>query len=140
MQNLLELIHKRLHWAVFLLLEIVSLVLLLRANSYQGSVWTTQANAVTGQVLTWESQLLRYMDLGQENSELVQQNLTLQHNVEVLRHELGKLQHDSTRTELAIRESLHGLTTIPAQVISNSVRQRDNLLVIDRGSADGVQP
>lgn len=48
MHNLLEFLQKYHHWFLFVLLEIVSLVLLFRYNSYQGSVWLTTANAVAG--------------------------------------------------------------------------------------------
>ena len=55
MRNLLEFLTKHHHWFVFVALEIVSAVLLFRYNSYQSSVWTSSANAVTGKIYEWEA-------------------------------------------------------------------------------------
>ena len=127
------------HWIVFLLLEVTSLVLLFRFNSYQGSVWFTQANAVAGKVLEWESQIIAYSHLGEQNRQLMALNLELQSEVDVLRHRLATLEHDSTPTERALAARLEGIKCIPAQVIGNSVRDKDNLITINRGYEDGVR-
>ena len=48
MRNLIEFLTKNNYWFVFVVLEVVSLVLLFRFNSYQGSVWFSSANYLTG--------------------------------------------------------------------------------------------
>jgi rod shape-determining protein MreC len=126
------------HWIVFLLLEAASLVLLFRFNSYQGSVWFTQANAVSGMVLDWQSRLVAYTQLGEVNRQLTETNLQLQGEVDILRHKLAEYEHDSTLTERTLAAQLAGIRRIPARVIDNSIRDRDNYITIDRGSADGV--
>ena len=55
MRNLLEFLSRHNHWFVFVLLEVLSLTLLFHYNSYQGSVWFTSANAVSGKVYEWSS-------------------------------------------------------------------------------------
>lgn len=50
------------------------MLLLFRFNLYQGSVWFTSANAVSGRVLEWESDFLSYITLGERNKELMQKN------------------------------------------------------------------
>lgn len=139
MDALLEKISVWGHWIVFLLLEVTSLVLLFRFNAYQGSVWFTQANAVAGKVLEMESQVIAYANLGEQNRQLMALNLELQTEVDVLRHELAVLKHDSTLTERILADQLAGLKCIPAQVIGNSVRDRDNFITINRGTEDGVR-
>lgn len=139
MNSLLDRVRAWGHWIVFLLLEATSLVLLFRFNAYQGSVWFTQANAVAGSVLEWESQLQAYVHLGEANRQLTELNLELQEENNALRHRLMALEHDSTPTERAVSAQLAGMHRIPAQVISNSIRERDNYITINRGSADGVQ-
>lgn len=139
MDTLLDRIRAWGHWIVFLLLEITSLALLLRFGSYQSSVWFTQANAVTGKVLEVQSKVLTYHNLGEVNRQLVETNLQLQSEVDVLRHRLALLEHDSTQTELALAAQLNGIRRIPAQVIDNSIRDKDNYITINRGSADGVR-
>ena len=48
MKNLLAFLTKYFHWLLFVMLEVVSLVMLFRFNSYQGSVWFSTANVVAG--------------------------------------------------------------------------------------------
>ena len=127
------------HWIVFLILEVASLVLLFRFNAYQGSVWTTQANEVVGRVLEGKQRLIAYSQLGETNRQLTEMNLQLQTELDVVRHRLVALEHDSSTTERAIASQLAGIHRIPAQVVSNSIRDRENYITINRGLADGVQ-
>lgn len=127
------------HWIVFLILEVASLVLLFRFNAYQGSVWTTQANDVVGRVLEGRQRLIAYSQLGEANRQLMEINLQLQSELDVVRHRLAELEHDSSATERAVASQLAGIHRIPAQVVSNSIRDRENYITINRGLADGVQ-
>lgn len=114
--------------------------MLLRFNSYQGSVWLTQANAVVGRVTEWESKVLRFLYLSAENDSLVRENLVLQHSIKVVRDEVERLSKDSTYTERLQAERLSRLDLVPAKVVANSVMQKDNFLTVNVGSADGVEP
>ena len=55
MRNLLDFLSRHNHWFVFVLLEVISAVLLFHYNSYQGSVWFSSANAVSGKLFEWNS-------------------------------------------------------------------------------------
>ena len=127
------------HWIVFLILEVASLVFLFRFNAYQGSVWTTQANDVVGRVLEGRQRLIAYSQLGEANRQLMEINLQLQSELDVVRHRLAELEHDSSATERAVASQLAGIHRIPAQVVSNSIRDRENYITINRGLADGVE-
>ena len=135
----IEWIKTHLHWLVFLLLETASLVMLFRFNMYHHSVWNTQANAVAGKVLAWENELHSYLKLKELNGQLVRENLILMHNNRVMAEELEALKHDTTYVERLIAAQLDTLNHIPARVISNSVRMKDNLMTLDKGAADGVR-
>ena len=80
------------------------------------------------------------MNLGKENAYLARQNILLQNNLNVLSHELANLKKDTSITQQYQMDLLKDHEMIPAQVISNSVRQRDNLITINVGSDDGVEP
>ena len=140
MKELLERLARYAHWAVFLLLELLSGIMLFQFNHYQQSVWLTQANAVTGRVLEWEADVLAYMSLRGRNAELTERNIFLQMETDQLRSELVAAGTDSVRVDSLRAEALRGILLIPARVISNSVRLDDNFLTINRGSADGVRP
>ena len=66
-------------------------------------------------------------------------NLQLQSELDVVRHRLAELEHDSSATERAVASQLAGIHRIPAQVVSNSIRDRENYITINRGLADGVE-
>ena len=142
MHDFIERITAYVHWALFLILEVLSGFLLFQYNRYQGSVWFTQANTIAAMVHEWEAEVLSYLRMPAENAALVRRNIILQQNLDVLRHMVPT---QSSRGE-AFSSSPLGETEgscfslIPAHIIDNSVRKRDNMLVIDVGSNDGVAP
>lgn len=140
MRALLDFLVKYYHWLIFIALEGISLVLLFQFNHYQNSVWLTTANTVVGRVNDWEQQALRYMTLGEVNEALTRRNLLLEQNNRALAQFVDELTHDSTRSEQLQAQRLRGVHLIPARVTTNSVMRRDNLMTINVGEADGVQP
>ena len=88
MHDFIERITVYVHWAIFLLLEVLSGFMLFQYNHYQGSIWFTQANTVSGIVHEWEAQVLSYLRLPAENAALVRRNTILQQQNDVLRHKL----------------------------------------------------
>ncbi len=139
MRNLLEFLSKYNHWFVFLILEVIGLVLLFQYNSYQGSVWFSSANAVSGRLLGWESEVESFFSMSKVNQELTQRNLYLEQQVKALSERLTDVTHDSTWTQRSQLELLKDYKLIPAKVVSNSVKSHNNLITIDKGSADGVR-
>ena len=139
MRNLLDFLNKYSYWLLFILLEAISLLLLFRFNRYQGSVWFTSANTVTGRLLEWESAARSFVELGERNKALTRRNYELQREVEMLSRRLDKALHDSTYTEIRQAQLLKDFKVIPAEVVNNSVTRRNNYLTINKGSADGVE-
>ena len=140
MHDFIERITAYVHWALFLLLEVLSGFLLFQYNHYQGSVWFTQANTAAAMVHEWEAKALSYLRMPAENAALVRRNIILQNKLDVLRHELALTQADTSSTQKTQEEMLRDMTLIPAQIVDNSVRKRDNMLVINVGSNEGVAP
>lgn len=140
MHDFVERITAYIHWAIFLLLEVLSGLLLFKYNSYQGSIWFTQANTATAYVHEWEAKAFAYLRMPAENAELVQRNILLQHETDSLRHLLAEALKDSSATEKKQNTLLQDIKLIPAHIVDNSVRNRDNLLVINAGSNAGVEP
>lgn len=140
MHDFVERITAYIHWAIFLLLEVLSGLLLFKYNSYQGSIWFTQANTAAAYVHEWEAKAFAYLRMPAENAELVQRNILLQHETDSLRHLLADALKDSSATEKKQNTLLQDIKLIPAHIVDNSVRNRDNLLVINAGSNAGVEP
>ncbi len=125
---------------VFLILEALSGWMLFSFNAYQGSVWFTQANAVAGYVLEQEAKVLQYVHMTDRNFQLTQEITKLQQENELLRTRLAELTRDSSYTEKVQVEVLKDQTLIPARVITNSVKQKDNYITLDCGRSHGVRP
>lgn len=139
MRNLIEFLAKHHHWFVFILLEAISFTLLFRYNSYQNSVWFSSANVVTGKVYEWSSQLEKFFSLTTVNQHLTQRNLALEQKVVELSEKLTAVTKDSSYVKADVTQQLSLFKQIPAKVVSNSLKDANNLMTIDKGSADGVR-
>lgn len=140
MRKLLDFLSKYNYWLVFILLEAISLCALFRYNGYQGSVWFTSANTVSGKVMEWQSDILAYLALGDNNRALTERNVVLEHRIAQLEHQLEKLDTQHSYTEQRTDSLLRSYQLLDATVVNNSVLLQDNYITINRGEADGVQP
>ncbi len=138
--NLLDFIRKYNFVLLFVLFEAVSMLLLFRFNSYQGSVWFSAANGGVAAVNGLYTDVVDYLNLKEVNRELTDQNVALQRETELLRQALATATNDTTLTEKLMRQRLEGYALLPAKVVSNSAERADNYLVIDKGEDDGVKP
>jgi rod shape-determining protein MreC len=140
MRNLLDFLYKYHHWLVFILLEVVSVVLLFQYNSYQGSVWFSSASAVAGKVYELESKMTAYLSMAKENEELTMRNLYQERQLDQLRRLYAEVTKDTTAAELKELEFLSQYKLIQAKVVENSIHKLENLITIDKGRKDGVEP
>ena len=108
MRTFLDFLRKYNYFFVFLLLEAVSLTILFRFNSFQGSVWFTAANDAVAGINSWYADGLSYMNLGEVNRELTAQNVALAQQNATLRELLADTQKDSTITNQLMMERLKG--------------------------------
>lgn len=139
MRNLLAFLARYNYWLVFVVLEVISFVLLLQYNSYQASAWFSTANRVSGKLLEWRSGVESFFSLSKVNTELTQRNLYLERQVTLLGQQLADKAKDTTALRRSQQAALDGYQLIPAKVIGNSLRSSDNLITLDKGSADGVR-
>lgn len=137
MRNLVDFIIKHYNWLIFLLLEVVSLTLLFNFNSYQSYVALSSANSVVGALYEGKSDITSFLSLKEVNKELTRSNAELQQQVLLLTEELQRYGANSWHIEQVLRSKHY--TLVSGQVVQNSISKRDNLITIDRGSADGVK-
>ena len=112
--------------------------MLFQYNSYQGSAWFSTANAVTGKIYEWDANVETFFSLTKVNQELTQRNAYLEQQVQQLSDSLYGVTKDSAiyhRDQFAL---LQNYRLIPAKVVANSLDKPDNLITIDKGSADGI--
>lgn len=135
MRNLVEFLARYQHWFLFVILEFICAVLIVRHNHYQGSVWFSSANVVAGKFYEVDAELQSYLHLSELNSQLAQRNVQLEQRVRELSEQLQSVTDTSNR----VLPPLQNLRLIPAKVIDNSIAKTDNFITIDKGSADGVE-
>lgn len=136
MHNLIEFFIRYKYWFVFLLLEACSLIMLFRSNSYQGSVYFTTANTVAGTYYSVISDLTSFFGLKEVNEGLSSDNARLLLQIQELKDEVSKLKTDTVETQ----DYGLGHKLIDAKVVNATLHRNNNLITINKGSADGVHP
>lgn len=140
MQNLLRFLLKYNHWLLFFLLEVISFILLFRFNSYQGSVFFTSANALSGGICEKVSEVTSYFGLRSVNKALVARNTELELLVEKMRKELAHYTADTTAMTRLKEDVLVDYQCYPADVVNNSITRLNNYITINKGEKDGIRP
>jgi rod shape-determining protein MreC len=138
MQNLLEFLQKYHHWFLFVLLEVISLVMLFQYNSYHNSVWLSTANAAVGSINEGRAEMESYFSLSKMNEGLTTRNFYLERQLAQMR----RLYKEATGDTAVVRDEMQFLKQyhlVPAKVVTNELNRPDNLLTINKGSADGIE-
>ncbi len=139
MRNLLDFLARHNHWFVFVLLEVISAVLLFKYNSYQGSVWFSSANAVSGRVYEASAAVGQYFSLVTVNRQLTQRNVYLEREVARMAQEHAEATADSSYLQRLQNNQTNLYRSVPARVVSSSLDRLNNFITIDKGEADGVK-
>ena len=139
MRNLLDFLGRHYHWVIFVVLEAISMVLLTQYNSYQGSVWFSTANVVVGKVYEGTSKMESFFSLTKANEDLARRNYYLERQVTQLRRLYGEATRKEDAKDGQQTDSLGSYQLLPAKVISSELDKVNNLMTIDKGSADGVE-
>lgn len=135
MRNLFQFIFRYHAFFLFIILEIVALILIIRNNGYQRASFLNVSDEVVGRTFTAYKDVTGYLTLGEENRKLNEENARL-HNLlpSVFYSDTSKVytQKDSTKKVF--------YTYIPARVIQITSNQPNNYLIINKGSAQGIEP
>lgn len=139
MNALVEFFKKNSYWFLFVLLEVMSAWLIFSYNSYQNSVWITQAGEVAAKVNSLYGEAEAFVNLGEANRQLTKQNSLLQMQVNQLRERLKDTTTLPTKVEMQMRDTMQGYHLYEAKVISSSILRHNNHLIINRGFDDGIR-
>ena len=139
MHNLVEFLAKFNHWLVFIILEALGFTLLFHYNSYQGSVWFSSANTVTGVFFEWSAKVEQFFGMVKMNETLTRRNIYLEHKAAKLEETLRDRTDATEQLYTAQKQLPERFRFIPAKVISNSIHLKDNLMTLNKGETDGVR-
>ena len=141
MRALFNFLVKHNDWFLFLLLEGISLVLIVRFNNYQGATFFTSAGSVAGSVYNTFMDANRYFNLKNENDGLLAQNVALTAELSELKEQLSELRNkEALQTDSLVRSINSGYSFQTANIINNSLNSVNNFITINKGSDDGIRP
>lgn len=136
MRELIDFLLSYKHWFVFLLLEVTSLIGLFSSNGYQKSVYFTTANSIVGYAYTTISSVTSYFHLASVNRDLEAENEKLRMENVALRSHIHAANADSVKLDGILTD----YQVVMAQVVNSTLHKATNLITINKGSADGIEP
>jgi rod shape-determining protein MreC len=122
---------------LFLLLEVICLMLVVRYNQSQNAIYTYTANKFSGFLQEKSADTYEYLQLKERNDSLAKVNARL---LDVLTN-AETTAPESTDIDTTFTDSLlPQYTFIEARVIKNSINRFHNYLVLNKGRRDGIVP
>lgn len=143
MGRLLEFLKSKGHLMLFLLLEAIALVLILRGNDYRRSVFMSSANVLSGSVMEVAHTANAYTGLYEKNVELMKRNAELEKQVLKLRYHISRISVDSLSWRALTQDSIEKAFPYEytvAKVVGSTLFNKMNTLTLDCGKADGIEP
>ncbi len=136
MNNLLQFVIRYSAFLLFLLLEMAALVLVIRYNENQKSIFLNSTSILSGKLYEMTEDAIHYNRLQVTVDSFASETALLKEKIFNLERSLQKVSPAEKPLDSCILESFK---VIEARVISNTVNQRNNHFTIDRGKADGVR-
>jgi rod shape-determining protein MreC len=134
MQNLIQFFIRFAAFFLFVLLEVVCFMLIIRHNEAQREIFLNSSTLIAAKTNEWYDGIVEYSKLQDLADSLANENAKLKSELYNNRSYL-ELQKD-VRFDTLYHQRYQ---TIRAQVINNSVTSRNNSMTIDRGSDDGIE-
>jgi len=136
MNNLLLFVIRYSAFLLFVLLEIVALVLIIRYNDDQRSIFLNSSAVFSGRLYKMADKAYKYSHLQVIADSLANENAQLKTELFNLERTFQHLSGSEQPMDSCILEPFR---IIDARVINNSINQRNNHFTIDRGSRDGIR-
>jgi rod shape-determining protein MreC len=135
MRNLWIFINRYNAFFFFIIFFSIALVLTVKNNVYQQSASVNSTNEVVGTAYERLNVFKKYVNLGQVNDSLAKENAQLN-------AQLFALKHVDTSKNTVVIDTVtnYQYTYLPARVIKNSITLRNNIITINKGANDGIQP
>jgi rod shape-determining protein MreC len=134
MRNLWIFLNRYNAFFFFIIFFTIALVLTVKNNIYQQSATVNSTNEVVGTAYENLNVLRKYVNLGQVNDSLAKENARLSTEIFALKHV------DSAKNTVVVDTTTnYQYTYLAARVIKNSITLRNNIITINKGTADGIQ-
>lgn len=128
MYNLFAFIKKYSAGILFILLELLCVIMIIQSLPYHNRKMVSVSNSIAGGFQKTTSNWYDYLNLKSENEVLAEHNALL----------MSQLNNIVDNADTIVYDEM--FTYIPAHVIKNTIYEVNNYIVIDKGSADGIEP
>jgi rod shape-determining protein MreC len=136
MNNLIQFVIRYSAFLLFLGLESLALVLVVKYNHNQKAIFEHSSALISGKLYQVADDVYQYNHLQTQADSLARENARLKAKVFNLERSVQRLLPIDKPLDSCVVETYH---LIPAQVINNSINQHNNHFTIDRGGKDGIQ-
>ena len=140
MRNIFVFIRRYFNFLLFLVLQIIAIVFLVKYNKTHEAVYAGIANEVTGKVNEQYNKVQYYFQLKQTNKQLAEENAELR-NLLASNFE-GPDTARKRYIDSVIVDTVKGFrkfTWLPAKVVGNTTASQMNYITLHRGSLQGVK-
>lgn len=134
MKNLFNFILKHYFVFLFLLLETLALLMVVRTHDHQRTLFLHSANTLSGLYYQKINNVSRYLSLNRVNQQLAKEN-------EVLLERSHHAFLPKESGEFVQKDTMHirQFRFMNAEVINNSVIHRNNFITLNKGRNDGIE-
>ena len=115
---------------LFLILELIAFIFIIKSHSFHHSKYLNSANAIGGSIHKKSTNIKDYFNLKSQNTVLAKEN-------ELLKNKLEQFLELNDSEKIG---SLSKYKYINSKVVYNSYHKKNNILTIDKGSNDSIKP
>ncbi|QRR02893.1 rod shape-determining protein MreC [Dyadobacter sandarakinus] len=137
MLQLVDFVIRNRFFLVFILLEVLSGWLIVRSNTYWGATYFNTTNHWVARTLALSNSIRDYTKLDDINADLAAENARLHAMVTTLSQQKPV---DAPAGYVPDSAFASRFTYQIAKVVDNETSQTNNVLTIDKGTADGIKP
>ena len=140
MRNIFLFIRQYFNLISFFILQLICIVTLSKYSKTHEAFFSTEANEITGKINTQYNKFNRFFSLAEVNRELALENAKLRDSLKS-----NFIISDTSRLvaiDTLIKDTLNRYrkySYLPAVVVSNTVSQEANFIMLERGSKQGIK-
>lgn len=136
MQYILNAIRRNGMLLIFVFLELIALFLVFKKNIYHETILASASTSFSGYVDDIIAKVTNFINLPSTNKDLMDENA-------FLREQLVHLGIKDAKTKKFYKSDTLGYhqtySFVPAEIVNNSIIKTQNLLMIDKGTNDGIE-
>ena len=139
MRRLIEFIIAHSSIFVFVIYVTISIILLLRFNPYQESIYFNSANCIAGKYYSVINNITGYVSLRDINNQLQENNSLLELEVASLKAELQQLKSEENIEEFIQGDLQKTRLSGVARPVNITTVNTNNYITLDKGALDGIK-